>query len=320
MAGRTVQQRGGTAAENATFTGASKEITVDTDDNTLIIHDGVTPGGHKVVSGAEIDAANAELAAKLAAETRTTLILQDNKLIYVDETGTIQEIPLTDYVDNSNLSRITTGSVDGLGVVTFTRDDGTSFTIDMGSFLDDTTLTDSEIIALGFAKNDLVNVSSLPTALQAEIKGDTGPAGIDGVNGAVGPTGYVGLTGPRGATGATGAAGSQGPTGPTGNTGPVGSVGATGAQGAVGPQGPQGPAGIDGNDGLTGSQGPIGPTGSGAAVTVTYSDWTCYDVCGNVSRRYKYTWAGTVKVCTATEYSTSNLTGGYCCSCCGGCG
>ena len=38
--------RGGTTAENAAFTGASKEVSVDTDKNTLIVHDGTTAGGH----------------------------------------------------------------------------------------------------------------------------------------------------------------------------------------------------------------------------------------------------------------------------------
>ena len=38
--------RGGTTAEHATFAGAAREATVDTDKNTLIVHDGTTAGGH----------------------------------------------------------------------------------------------------------------------------------------------------------------------------------------------------------------------------------------------------------------------------------
>lgn len=37
--------RGGTAAQHATFTGASREVTVDDDNHTLRVHDGVTAGG-----------------------------------------------------------------------------------------------------------------------------------------------------------------------------------------------------------------------------------------------------------------------------------
>lgn len=40
-----MQLRGGTTAENLLFTGAQREITVDTDKNTLIAHDGITAGG-----------------------------------------------------------------------------------------------------------------------------------------------------------------------------------------------------------------------------------------------------------------------------------
>jgi hypothetical protein len=43
-----LQFRGGTTAENAAFTGLAKEVIIDTDQNNLVIHDGVTPGGHPV--------------------------------------------------------------------------------------------------------------------------------------------------------------------------------------------------------------------------------------------------------------------------------
>ena len=42
---RQVQLRRGTTAENNNFTGAIGEVTVDTDTNTLRVHDGITPGG-----------------------------------------------------------------------------------------------------------------------------------------------------------------------------------------------------------------------------------------------------------------------------------
>ena len=42
---KQVQLRRGTAAQNNQFTGAPGEVTVDTDLNTLRVHDGTTPGG-----------------------------------------------------------------------------------------------------------------------------------------------------------------------------------------------------------------------------------------------------------------------------------
>lgn len=44
-----VQLRRGTAAENNAFTGALAEVTVNTTDSTLRVHDGVTPGGATIV-------------------------------------------------------------------------------------------------------------------------------------------------------------------------------------------------------------------------------------------------------------------------------
>ena len=43
-----LQLRRGTTAQTAIFTGAVAEVTVDTDKNTLVIHDGVTQGGHYI--------------------------------------------------------------------------------------------------------------------------------------------------------------------------------------------------------------------------------------------------------------------------------
>jgi hypothetical protein len=44
-----IQRRGGTAAEHESFIGAPREITVDTTNNTLRLHDGTTAGGHPAV-------------------------------------------------------------------------------------------------------------------------------------------------------------------------------------------------------------------------------------------------------------------------------
>lgn len=49
-----MQLRGGTTAETLLFTGAQRELTVDTDKNTVVVHDGVTPGGFTVASEAQV--------------------------------------------------------------------------------------------------------------------------------------------------------------------------------------------------------------------------------------------------------------------------
>lgn len=40
-----IKRRRGTTAQHETFVGAAAEITIDTDKNTVVVHDGATPGG-----------------------------------------------------------------------------------------------------------------------------------------------------------------------------------------------------------------------------------------------------------------------------------
>ena len=46
---RQIQLRRGTTAENNTFTGAQGELVVDTDLHQLVLHDGATAGGHRII-------------------------------------------------------------------------------------------------------------------------------------------------------------------------------------------------------------------------------------------------------------------------------
>lgn len=48
MAAR-VKLRRGTAVQHQTFTGAVAEITVDTTNNSIRVHDGATAGGHQLL-------------------------------------------------------------------------------------------------------------------------------------------------------------------------------------------------------------------------------------------------------------------------------
>ena len=52
---KQVQFRRGTYVENELFLGAEGEITVDTDNNTLRVHDGVTEGGHQITGNVHFD-------------------------------------------------------------------------------------------------------------------------------------------------------------------------------------------------------------------------------------------------------------------------
>ena len=74
----------------------------------------------------------------------TSLALASNILTYTDEEGTDTDIDLSLYLDDSNLARLTSGTIDGsTGEATFTRDDSSTFTIDMSAFLDAITLNNT---------------------------------------------------------------------------------------------------------------------------------------------------------------------------------
>lgn len=51
---KRVQLRGGTSDEHSEFIGADREVTVDTTNKTLRVHDGVTPGGNRLSTSNEL--------------------------------------------------------------------------------------------------------------------------------------------------------------------------------------------------------------------------------------------------------------------------
>ena len=52
-----IQLRRGTATQNNAFTGAVGEVTADTTNNKLRLHDGSTAGGHEIGGGTFADIA-----------------------------------------------------------------------------------------------------------------------------------------------------------------------------------------------------------------------------------------------------------------------
>lgn len=51
---KQIQFRRGTTTQHSTFTGAVGEVTVDTDKDTVVVHDGSTAGGHPVAKEADV--------------------------------------------------------------------------------------------------------------------------------------------------------------------------------------------------------------------------------------------------------------------------
>lgn len=49
-----IQLRRGTTAQHASFTGLVGEVTVDTDKDTIVVHDGSTAGGIPLAKASEV--------------------------------------------------------------------------------------------------------------------------------------------------------------------------------------------------------------------------------------------------------------------------
>lgn len=87
-------------------------------------------------------AKKSEVDLAMTSETLTSIGISGNILTYTDENGVSTNIDLSLYLDDTNLSRLTGGTLDGAtGIATFSRDDGTTFNLDMSALLDDTTVT-----------------------------------------------------------------------------------------------------------------------------------------------------------------------------------
>src|SRR6056300_1268074 len=67
------------------------------------------------------------------------LTLAENILTLTKPDGTTDTVDLSSYLDE-DARAIASGTINGSGIVTFTRDDATTFTLDLSSLLDDTNL------------------------------------------------------------------------------------------------------------------------------------------------------------------------------------
>lgn len=102
------------------------------------------------------DSEKNKVATALTSETVTSLSINANILSFVDENGATTNIDLSIYLDDTNLARLVSGSVNPTtGIATFTRDDATTFTVDMSALLDDTTVTVEDVLTSVSTENAL---------------------------------------------------------------------------------------------------------------------------------------------------------------------
>ena len=86
---KQVQFRRGTTSQHSSFTGAVGEITVDTDKDTVVVHDGSTAGGHPLVKQLS-DLSITATATELNYNDITTLgTVEASKVVTADANGDV---------------------------------------------------------------------------------------------------------------------------------------------------------------------------------------------------------------------------------------
>jgi hypothetical protein len=116
---------------------------------------------------------NTLLSGYLTSETTSTLTYNQTThlLSYTNEVGGVTNVDLTTYLDE-DARAIASGSLNpSTGIVTFTRDDATTFTLDLGPLLDDTNLVTSVNSKSGVVVLNADDISDgatnvIPTATQ----------------------------------------------------------------------------------------------------------------------------------------------------------
>ena len=136
----------GAETNNLSITHNASDVDVAIENGTNITLDAATTSLAGAMTGADKTKLNGIAAGAQVnvAETVTSLGLSSNILTYTDENGTDTDINLSLYLDDSNLARLTSGAINSsTGVATFTRDDASTFTIDMSAFLDGITVNNT---------------------------------------------------------------------------------------------------------------------------------------------------------------------------------
>ena len=86
---KQVQFRRGTTSQHSTFTGAAGEITVDTDKNTAVVHDGSTAGGHPLATSLADLGVTASAADLNTTDVTTLGTVEASKVVTADANGDV---------------------------------------------------------------------------------------------------------------------------------------------------------------------------------------------------------------------------------------
>jgi len=115
-----------------------------------------------------------DLQAYLTSETTTVLTANSvsQELRFTDETGAVNAVDLSWAVDDTNLARLVSGTLDAnTGIATFVRDDASTFTVNFNPLFDDTNLTRITTGAFNVNNGDLTLTRSDNTTVITNLEG-----------------------------------------------------------------------------------------------------------------------------------------------------
>jgi len=137
---KRLQLRGGTTAQHSTFTGAIREVTVDTDKDTLVVHDGSTAGGFPLAKYSDVTAISTDLVNDTTPQLGGDLDLNSSDITgtgNINITGTVTATTINGTIGNvvEDTTPQLGGTLDGqnnnlsnIGTI-----DGTNLQLDFGS-------------------------------------------------------------------------------------------------------------------------------------------------------------------------------------------
>ena len=115
---KRLQHRGGTTSQHSSFTGAVREVTVDTDKDTLVVHDGATAGGIPLAKSSELSSIDTDLLNDTTPQLGGNLDVNGNSIVSVSN-GNISITPDgTGKVIVDGLSHPTADGTNGQAITT----------------------------------------------------------------------------------------------------------------------------------------------------------------------------------------------------------
>jgi hypothetical protein len=190
-----VQRRRGTAAQHASFVGAAGEITVDTTNNRLILHDGVTTGGIPSAKLSDLTGTTYSLDDLTDVDVTSAAPVNGDGLTYNGTTWVPAAVTVADSsVSNAKLANMAEGTIKGRPVgagtgepVDLTTEQVAAIAGSNGGYLPGAPIL---ITTSGtFAKADYATARAFRIEVQAGGGGGGGAATTDGAPGAGGGSG-----------------------------------------------------------------------------------------------------------------------------------